>query len=296
MKLDRKRIFAGVIILILVLVLSSLTVKSLLPRDFKSGDYTYVTKSKSNNSTKSKPPLPPPTPDFPVLDQNQNKSKLVAFPKEGIPVLMYHSIKTLPGNSLGVPVKQFAEEMSWLHRHGYNSITPTDLYVALINQKPVPEKSILLTFDDGYSDNFNSAWPILRQNGFKATFFIITDSVGAGMMNWDQLNDLIKQGNTVESHTVHHLDLSTLSENQQNLELKVSKQELESHLGINVQSLCFPSGKFNRTTLALMPKVGYKLGFTTKPGRVHLGDNILTLKRERIYGGMSLASFQSLFP
>lgn len=296
MKQNCKLIFGRAIILALVLILSSVTVRLLIPSDFKSGN-TYITKSNNlTKLTKSRPSLPPPGSNSPVPYQNQNKSKLVAFPKEGIPVLMYHSIKTLPGNSLGVPVKQFTEEMSWLHRQGYNSISPKDLYDALIDGKPVPEKPILLTFDDGYSDNYNSAWPILCQNDFKATFFIITDFVGSGMMKWDQLNDLIKQGNTVESHTAHHLDLSTLSDNQQELELNVSKRELESHLGINVQSLCFPSGKYNKTTLALMPKVGYKLGFTTKPGKVHLGDNILTLKRERIYGGMSLALFQRLFP
>ncbi|MGC7871993.1 polysaccharide deacetylase family protein [Desulfosporosinus sp. SYSU MS00001] len=296
MKLNCKLIFSGAIILVLlVLILGRLTVRLSIPSDFKSGNYTNITKpDKLPKLTKSEAPSPTAAPES--LIPHQNKSKLVAFPKEGIPVLMYHSIKTLPGNSLGVPVKQFTEEMSWLHEQGYNTISPKDLYEALINQKPVPEKPILITFDDGYSDNYISAWPILRQIGFKATFFIITDSIGSGMMKWDQLNDLIKQGNTIESHTVHHLDLSTLGENEQELELNISKQELESHLGINVQSLCFPSGKYNKTTLALMPKVGYKLGFTTKPGKVHLGDNILTLKRERIYGGMSLALFQRLFP
>jgi Predicted xylanase/chitin deacetylase len=116
------------------------------------------------------------------------------------------------------------------------------------------------------------------------------------MMNWDQLSDLVKQGNSVGSHTVHHLDLSTLSYNNQENELTNSKEVLGNHLGISIQTLCFPSGKYNKTTLELMPKLGYKLGLTTKPGRVHLGDNLLTLTRERIYGGMPLASFQKLFP
>ncbi|WP_407310128.1 polysaccharide deacetylase family protein [Desulfosporosinus sp. SB140] len=193
-------------------------------------------------------------------------------------------------------MKQFNEEIAWLRRQGYHSISIEDLYQALVNKASVPEKPILLTFDDGYGDNYRSAWPIMQHNNFRATFFIITNSVGHGMMNWEQLNDLIKQGNFIGSHTVHHLDLASLTENQQDSELNISKQELEQHLGISVQALCFPSGKYNKTTLKLMSKLGYRLGFTTKPGRVHLGDVLLTLKRERIYGGMPLVSFQRLFP
>lgn len=289
MNLKHKLALGGVCALVLILI--GLKVKWFVPSEFKDHDFTHNT----NHSEPRMPPPPPPSaPSSPI--QYQVKLKMVPFPKEGIPVLMYHSIKTLPGNSLGVPVKQFSEEMSWLSQKAYHSISPEDLYQALVNKAPVPEKPILLTFDDGYSDNYSSAWPILQQYGFRATFFVITKSVGPGMMNWEQLNDLVKQGNTVASHTVHHLDLATLTEKQQEFELNSSKQELESHLGIRVQSLCFPSGKYNKTTLALMPKCGYKLGFSTKPGNVYLGAEILALNRKRIYGGMPIASFKSLLP
>jgi len=232
----------------------------------------------------------------PLTSNIQNEPKMSKFPEEGVPVLMYHSISTIPGNSLGVPVKQFTEEMEWLHRENYHSLSLEEFYQALANKTPIPEKSILLTFDDGYSDNYSSAWPILHQFGLSATFFIVTNSVGPGMMSWDQINDLARQGNSIGSHTVHHLDLSMLSNKQQENELGNSKQEIVNHLDISVQALCFPSGRYNKTTLELMSKQGYKLGFTTHPGKVHLGDELLTLKRMRISGGMALASFQKLFP
>lgn len=227
---------------------------------------------------------------------NQDAPKMLKFPEEGIAVLMYHSISTIPGNSLGVPVKQFSEEMEWLHRQSYHALSLEEFYQALVKKTPVPDKPIVLTFDDGYSDNYSEAWPTLRQNGFKATFFVVTNSIGPGMMNWDQLNDLKSQGNSIGSHTVHHFDLATLTIKQQENELKSSKQELEDRLGIREQALCFPSGRYNKTTLELMPQLGYSLGFTTNPGKVHLGDDLLTLKRVRISGGMSLASFQQMFP
>lgn len=242
----------------------------------------------------------PPSDAIPAADivekpdaANVNMTK---FPEAGLPVLMYHSISTIPNNSLGVPVEQFSEEIRWLRQHNYHSLSLEQFYQAIAHQAPVPENPILLTFDDGYADNYLAAWPILKQNGFTATFFIITNSVGPGMMTWDQLSDLVRQGNSIGSHTIHHFDLATLSYQQQETELAGSKQIIENHLAISEMALCFPSGKYNKTTLSLMPKVGYQLGFTTQPGKVHLGDDLLTLKRIRIPGGMPFSTFQQLFP
>lgn len=290
MSFKRNLILAGISLFILTLILLNFK----WPLNFTFGDHPSEVKSAEQIAPTSDPSnsasAPALTPD------NQDKPKLSEFPQEGIPVLMYHSISTIPGNTLGVPVKQFTEEMEWLHRQNYHSLSLEEFYRALADGSPVPEKPILLTFDDGYSDNYNNAWPILRQYGFRAAFFITTNSVGPGMMNWDQLNDLVRQGNSIGSHTVNHLDLATLSDKQQKSELSNSKQELEKNLGISEIALCFPSGRYNKTTLDLMPEVGYKLGFTTQPGKVHLGDDLLTLKRVRISGGMSLASFRELLP
>lgn len=221
--------------------------------------------------------------------------KMSEFPADGIPVLMYHSISTIPGNNLGVPVEQFAEEMNWLKSQDYTTLSLEDFYQALADHKPIPQKPILITFDDGYSDNYQSAWPILRENGFRATFFIITNSVGSGMMTWEQLAELADYGNSIASHTQSHPDLSIISSQQLEKELALSKKDLESHLGKSVEALCFPSSRYNDKTLETMSKLGYKIGFTTHPGKVHLGDNPLTLKRIRVPGGMTLTSFQQQF-
>lgn len=236
------------------------------------------------------------TEESPVQAEPVSTPVVSKFPADGIPILMYHSISTIPGNSLGVPVPQFSEEMEWLHRQNYKTLTLEEFYQALVNKSPVPDKPILLTFDDGYSDNYSSAWPILHQYGFRATFFVITSSVGKGMMTWNQLDELLRQGNSISSHTVHHPDLATLSSKQQENELLLSKKELENHLGNRVEALCFPSSRHNETTLRLMSQLDYKLGFTTQAGKVHLGDNPLALKRMRISGGMSLTAFQKQFP
>lgn len=240
------------------------------------------TKEQESKNREPSPMEPPPV-------------KMIAFPADGIPVLMYHSISTIPGNNLGVPIEQFAEEMKWLKSQEFTTLSLDDFYQALVDNKPVPEKPILITFDDGYTDNYKSAWPILRENDFRATFFIISNSVGPDMMTWEQLTELAKQGNSIASHTQTHPDLSIIPSQQLEKELDLSKKDLESHLGGNVEALCFPSSRYNTKTLEIMQKLGYKLGFTTNPGRVHLGDNPLTLKRIRIPGGMSLTSFKQQF-
>jgi peptidoglycan/xylan/chitin deacetylase (PgdA/CDA1 family) len=285
MNLKRNLFLAGICSLVLIMIIAIL-------RWPTAND---IRQKNQLNLESKEPALITQTAPSPI-EQDHVQQKTIPFPKQGIPVLMYHSISTISGNSLGVPVKQFTEEIEWLQRQSYHSISSEDLYQALVNKTQVPEKPILLTFDDGYADNYSAAWPILKQNGFRATFFVVTNSVGPGMMTWDQLNDLTRQGNFIGSHTVHHLDLATLSQKQQESELQISKQELENHLGIQETALCFPSGKYNKITQELMPKFGYKLGFTTKPGRVHLGDDLLELHRERIYGGMPISTFQKLFP
>lgn len=294
----------GIIILIFTLIF--LTLKWALGVPFMPGDNSYVqpyvpntTTAESSDSQKEqdeREQLPLHVEKAQAQELPPSPPKVSEFPTEGIPVLMYHSISTIPGNNLGVPVQQFSEEMEWLHSKNYTTLSLEEFYEALVNKTPVPEKPIVLTFDDGYSDNYDSAWPILRQYGFKGTFFVTTSSVGPGMMNWNQLDDLVLQGNTVASHTVHHYDLSTLSSKQQTDELALSKKAVEEHLNNRVNALCFPSGRYNQTTLELMPKLGFALGFTTESGKVHRGDNPLTLKRLRIPGGMTLTAFQKQFP
>ncbi len=250
----------------------------------------------SQKGQMTKKESPPQRVETPPEEVQASTPELSAFPAEGIPVLMYHSISYIPGNNLGVPVTQFAEEIEWLKSHNYSTLSLEDFYQALVHQKSVPQKPILITFDDGYIDNYQAAWPILRENDFRATFFIITSSVGSGMMSWEQIHELADQGNSIASHTVTHPDLSTLSSKQLETELAQSKKDLESNIGKSVDALCFPSGSYNDKTLEIMLHLGYKLGFTTKSGKVHLGDNPLTLKRIRIPGGMSLTAFKNLFP
>jgi len=213
-----------------------------------------------------------------------------SFPKEGIPVLMYHSIGSKYQCSICVSEKQFDEQMRWLYENGYSSLKLEEFYEAL-RGGPLPEKPVLITFDDGFSDNYRVAWPILRRYGFRATFFIVTGQVAPYNIDWDELRELTEAGNSIGSHTVDHRDLSTLNTRDQERELRQSKEALEKNLGIEVRAFCFPYGKYNKTTLSLLPAEGYTMGFTTESGKVRFGDDEYLLRRIHIWGGKPFSSF-----
>lgn len=297
MKVKRILLFFSLIILSIFIIATISNKIRLLNNQLivkqSAKDQVYPQAATSVTVIKSQNHLTPVAKEL-VINKQKNWTRV--FPKNGIPVLMYHSIRYLPGNTLGVPPAQFSQEMDWLKQRHYETITLNQLEQALLNNGLLPPKPIVLTFDDGYRDNYESAWPIMQKHGFLGVFFVITSSIGDNMMTWDELKALSQYGNSIESHTVSHLNLASLSTVIQKSELEKSKQTIENKLGTTVDALCFPSGRYNSQTLLLMSKLGYKLGFTTHPGNVHKGDNPLTLRRVRISGGLSLISFKKLFP
>ena len=222
---------------------------------------------------------------------NGAENGLSQFPEEGIPVLMYHSIGSQYHCSICVSEKQFTEQMDWLRDNGYHTLNLDEFYEALSTGAKLPEKPVMITFDDGFADNYRVAWPILEQHGFNATFFIVTGQVNPYNIDWPDLKELVSHGNSIGSHTVDHIDLTTLNTRQQEKELRVSKEALEKNLGIKVKAFCFPYGNYNKTTLALLPETGYSLSFTTTSGKVHYGDNEYLLRRIHIWGGKPTSDF-----
>lgn len=214
------------------------------------------------------------------------------FPESGVPVLMYHSISSKYDNSICVSEGQFRKQMAWLRDNGYHSVSADAFYAGLTENGPLPEKPVLITFDDGFKDNYKVAWPILQEYGFTATFFVVAGKIDAYNLNWDELAQLIENGNSIGSHSVTHRDLSCLTAAQQEKELRESKRILEEGLDMTIRAFSFPFGKYNKVTLSLLPELGYALSFTTRSGRVHSGDSAYLLKRIHVVGGMSMADFK----
>lgn len=248
------------------------------------------------------PTGPTPTPDRGVLG--------TAAPVYGaipVPVLMYHYVRLNPdprdavGFGLSVTPADFAAQMDWLVANGYHTVLPVDLRHALTDGASLPTKPILLTFDDGYRDFYDAAWPVLQQYGLKASVAIITayadkgDAGDESYMNWDMIRTLDASGMVeVASHTVFHADLTRATAAQRYTELSQSKATLEDKLAHSCDTFVYPSGMFNAAVVADAARVGYTLAFTTQSGKVRAptdNSRMLTLPRVRISGGETLVAF-----
>lgn len=198
-----------------------------------------------------------------------------------VPVLYYHSIATEAGNELRMPVEKFREQMQYLKDNGYYTLSLDQLYDFLVNNKPIPKKSVAITFDDGYEDNYTGAFPILKEFRFHAAIFVITKTVDtdSSYLTSAQLKEMSDYGIDIESHTVSHNDLDKYSYDQQYKELTVSKQFLEALLQKPVKCFVYPSGKYNQDTLAAVKKADYYMAFNTENKWAGKEDGIYTLKR-----------------
>lgn len=214
----------------------------------------------------------------------------IPYTVHGVPVLMYHSIAVEEGNPIRMPVEQFDSEMKYIKDQGYTTLTMKELYSYFENQVPVPEKSIVITLDDGYSDNYTAAFPVLKKYGLKATVFMVTSTidVNPNCLTSAQIKEMDKAGIQIESHTVTHRDLDSLSYSEQLAELKDSKAALEKLLGRTVDYVAYPTGKYNDDTIKAVAEAGYKMAFTTNGRWSDKADGILTL--DRVY----ISTFHSM--
>lgn len=213
----------------------------------------------------------------------------------GVPVLTYHSIGVEANNPIVMPPEQLDKEMKYIKDHGYTTLTLDELYNYFENKVPVPDKSVVITFDDGYENNYTEAFPILKKYGLKATFFIITCTLDKNpkCVTSAQIKEMALAGMEIESHTVDHADLNTLNYDTQLYELKESKAALENILGKPVDYVAYPEGKYNNDTLKAVQEAGYKMAVTTNGKWSDKSDGIYTLDRVYISTFFSMSVFEN---
>ncbi|WP_422661218.1 polysaccharide deacetylase family protein [Paenibacillus sp. EC2-1] len=211
---------------------------------------------------------------------------------ESIPILMYHSVSINPSTTLSVPPKVFYKQKEHLKNSGFHTITFKDLMSWKMSQQ-LPDKPILITFDDGYLDNYTVAYPILKKLQMKATIFATSDFIGSpNHLTWSQTNEMERSG-LIEFgvHTRHHVDLTKSNPLQLEDEISGAKQRLEKKLGHPLISFAYPSGKFNQNVIQVVKRAGFEFAVTTEPGYAEKKQGYLTLHRVRIPGDQSLAAF-----
>lgn len=199
-------------------------------------------------------------------------------------VLNYHKVVD-EHMSLSVPLADFEQHMKWLKEYGYTSITPEELYEFIVNGSELPEKPVLITFDDGYKDNYTNAYPIMKKYGFKGTIFVVTGFLGVydNYMTWEQAKELADNGFSIESHTYSHKSMTEASDEEISKELTKSRDTIKNKLGIDADFMAYPTGTYNLHIAELVQKAGYKGAFTIKYDNVSRESNVYALERVPIF-------------
>lgn len=168
--------------------------------------------------------------------------------QKNIPILMYHRVSPdsiRSGLGIRVPPHDFEEQMKYLNEKGFHTISLDMLIDHWDKGTTLPPYSVIITFDDGYQDNYTYALPILKKYGFIATIFIVYNQVGRyndwdaqkniarsqKLLSWAQIRAMQKYGISFQSHTLNHFALSTLTSVQAKNEIAVSKRRLQAALG-----------------------------------------------------------------
>ena len=204
-----------------------------------------------------------------------------------VPVLMYHSINSGAEKSrLIVSPQTFEKQMRFLRDHRYRIMTMEEYVDILRNKKPQPRHSVVITFDDGYADNYSNAFPVLKKYSVPATIFVIPGWVNENkpdIMTWDQIRALVKSGLVeIGSHSYSHCVLTGLEENRILAELRESKMMLEEKLGINIRYFSYPCGFFSNRIKKETADQGYAAACATHPGSEVALDDIYAIRRIRI--------------
>lgn len=186
------------------------------------------------------------------------------------PVLMYHDIRPNPVNYFDVTVKAFIEQMDFLKQNNYQTLSIDEFIEIVESKKNFPEKSILITFDDGYQGIYKYAAPELIKRNMKATFFLTIKGLDKMEGNYPHIttDELKEMANnplfSIGSHTVSHLLLNILKEEEKEKEIKESKEMFEKIIGKEIKALAYPTGGYDKSIIKKVIAAGYSLAFAVQ--------------------------------
>ena len=234
-----------------------------------------------------------------------------------IPVLMYHHVNPHKGDMFTVTPEVFEGQMAYLAKAGYKALSLDELFAFIKGDLNLKQKAVVITFDDGWLDNFIYAFPVLEKYKLRATMFIVTDwiekssekfnGIPAFIPTNEESKALVRKGEAQKvvltweligkmadsglidffSHTKSHLDCNNLSEPDILEELGESRRILEERLGRPCPYLCWPDGMYSDTAISIARKTGYKALFTIERGAVKAGSDPFAIKRNLVEDNVS---------
>jgi peptidoglycan/xylan/chitin deacetylase (PgdA/CDA1 family) len=206
-----------------------------------------------------------------------------------VPILMYHVIAKPPAAApfpdLFVPQSEFAAQMSWLAGHGYRAVRLDRVYASWHGGKPLPRKAVVLTFDDGSASIPRNALPVLRKLRWPGVLNLkLGNMKSRGGISPDQIRRLAKAGWEIDSHTISHPDLTTLSAAALRHEVADSRWMLQRQFRVPARFFCYPAGRYDASVIAAVRTAGY-VGATTTLSGLAQSSKPFELARVRVSGG-----------
>ena len=210
-----------------------------------------------------------------------------------VPILMYHYLSAPPPNAdairrdLSVSPAQFEAHLAYLRQAGYETITFQQLILAVSRNADLPAKPVIITFDDGYRDNYDNAFPLLRKYSYTATFFIFTqpiDSNNVDYLSWQMVTDMHKAGMEFGSHSYRHPDLRNRDIDFLVYEILGSKEAIEERVGEPVRFFAYPSGRYDDLTIRVLDSANFWAAVTTQWGAEHAYGDRFEMPRIRVRG------------
>ena len=213
---------------------------------------------------------------------------------------MYHRIEEPPPGAnvyrrdLSVTPDNFRAQLRYLRQEGYETIVLNDLTLHLTMGKPLPQKPVILTFDDGYADAYTNAFPLLQKFGFVGTFFLVSapiDAQNPDYLSWGQVKEMHAAGMEFEPHSYDHPDMRNRGFDFVVFQVLAPKEAIEARTGETCRFFAYPSGRYDQYVIDVLRSAGYWGAVLTEQGATHTGDELFTLKRVRIHGGEDMDKF-----
>lgn len=229
--------------------------------------------------------------------------------KDRIPILIYHRIVSdsdlvkCRKASYVVSVSDFTNQMQYLKDNGYVTIDLDDYLYYRENPRQLPMKPVIITFDDGYENNYRYAYPVLKKYGFKAVIYSVADATCSFFASFElperllspqQMQELSNNGISIQGHTTTHPHLKYLTDEEIYRELKKCKDALEQITGKQVVHMAVPYGSMDKRLLNIARETGYKTVSVPGKGTVNLDTDPYDIKRLSIHRTTTLAQFGRL--
>ena len=218
-----------------------------------------------------------------------------------VPILLYHDFSKTRTSKMIVMETSFEAQMKYLKENNYHVITLGQFLDFMELKKQIPEKSVVITIDDGWKSLYTIAYPILKKYDFPATLFVYTDFIGGRKgLTWNQIKELSDNGFNIECHTKTHRYLTKIKDGETfdqffkaiEKELIYPKKQLKKKLNLDCSCLAYPYGKTNSLVAAMAEKQGYRAAFTVTRGGNAFYMHNHNINRSTIYGHYDLDKFK----